>query len=159
MILISPWSRDTTDRKPSPKNYPKWAAVVAVLRMKGLEVRQVSCTGEPEVQGCQGRWDNLRLRELYPLVQGCDTWISVDNFWHHMAWTIKEPGVAIFGSSDPLIFGHTENINLLKDRSFLREKQFWLWSQTTANPEMWVGPDVVVSATLRSIEQRKLARR
>lgn len=154
IILISPWSRPTTEGKPSPKNYPFWPQAVKLLKDAGHEVAQVSPQGEPDVQGAS-RVAPLPYRRLSDYIRTCATWISVDNFWHHLAWSIGEPGVVIFGSSDPLIFGHEENINLLKDRRFLRVRQFGLWSQERAYPEMFVGPEVVAKAALQSVEQRE----
>jgi hypothetical protein len=52
----------------------------------------------------------------------------------------------VFGQSDPNIFGHPENINLLKDRKYLREKQFWIWEQAEFIEEAFVTPDVVIDA-------------
>jgi ADP-heptose:LPS heptosyltransferase len=75
--------------------------------------------------------------------------MSVDNFAHHLAWSAGKPGVAIFGSSDPIIFGHPENINLLKGRQHLRARQFGLWSEEQWRPEIFVPPSEVVSAVLK----------
>lgn len=154
IVLISPWARNTTEGKPSPKNYPYWDSVVAHLMKAGHQVLQLSCSGEKDVTGAK-RVNDLPLDKISGLMKACSTWISCDNFWHHMAWTIGEPGVVIFGSSDPLIFGHPENINLLKSRSFLRERQFWLWSQDNPHPERFVGPEVVINAAILSISKRK----
>lgn len=153
MILISPWSR-STENGPSPKNYNNWFRVVAGLREKGLKVTQLSCKGEPTIENVNERHDNLKLKEVMDLTRKCQTWISVDNFFQHMAWSIGQPGVVIFGLSDPEIFGHPENINLLKDRRYLREKQFWLWSQCDPNPDAFVEPDLVVAAAMNSIVLR-----
>jgi ADP-heptose:LPS heptosyltransferase len=155
MILISPWSRNTQEGKPSPKNYPHWEVVVSALVKAGHKVLQVSCTGEADIPGAR-RVNDLPLEEIGKLMKACMTWICVDNFFHHMAWTLKQPGVVIFGSSDPEIFGHPENINLLKDRRYLRARQFGLWSQDTHDPDKFVPPEDVVSAATRSIRQRKL---
>lgn len=154
-VLISPWSRQTEDKKPNPKNYNNWFRVVEGLRANGLKVTQLSCKGEPTVENVNERHDNLKLKEIVPLIEKCDTWISVDNFFQHMAWTIKQPGVVIFGLSDPEIFGHPENINLLKDRRYLREKQFWLWSQVDPNPEAFISPEAVIAAAMTSVILRK----
>lgn len=153
-VLISPWARNTTDGKKSPKNYPHWFEVVAALKKGGHDVVQLSCKGEMDVPGSM-RMDDLSFEEISELTKDCKAWASVDNFFHHMAWTIGEPGVVIFGSSDPEIFGHPENINLLKDRRFLREWQFRLWSQETMRPEIFVGPEAVVSAVQLSIQKRE----
>lgn len=152
-IIISPWARNTTEGKPSPKNYPHWEAVVSGLSKAGHEILQVSCSGEPDVLGAQ-RVNDLPLNKISELMKLSGTWISCDNFFHHMAWSIGQPGVVIFGSSDPLIFGHPENINLLKDRRFLRIRQFGLWSQENPNPEMFVDAEAVMIAVSLSAKKR-----
>lgn len=152
MILIFPWAANTTEG-PSPKNYPYWDSVVAHLSKAGHSVFQVSRTGEKDVPGTT-RKNDLSLDQIAKLMKECETWLSVDSFAHHMAWTLGEPGVVIFGSSDPLIFGHPENINLLKNRKYLRVQQFWLWSQENADPDRFIGPEAVISAAILSIEKR-----
>lgn len=154
MILAFPWSRPTTEGKPSPKNYPHWPGVVTSLLEKGYRVHQVSCKDEPGL-GCTVRSDDLPLAEIERLLRACLAWVSVDSFVPHMAWTLKEPGVVIFGKSDPEIFGHAENTNLLKDRRFLRIRQFGLWSQEEPYAAAFVGPEVVVAAVLGSIDARR----
>jgi ADP-heptose:LPS heptosyltransferase len=143
MILLFPWSRKTTDGRPSPKNYPYWAEVVKAFPDK---VHQLSCYDEPSVPGCLMRSNDLLLAEIKNLLNNCNTWMSVDNFAHHLAWSIDKKGVAIFGSSDPNIFGHQENINILKDRRFLRQRQFGLWAEEQLDPKIFVSPDIVIEA-------------
>lgn len=149
MILISPWSRHA-DGKPSPKNYPHWVEVVRVLKARGHEVHQISCKGEYDISANR-RFDDLPLREIGKRILECRAWCSIDNFFHHLAWAVGKPGVAIFGQSDPLIFGHRENTNLLLDRKHLREQQWWLWSQTPYKPEVFVPPAAVVEAVLGQV--------
>lgn len=145
MILISPWSRKTTDGKTSPKNYPHWPNLVVELRNLKMKLVQVSQEGEMDI-GADERLNDLPLDRIYQLLTTARTWVSVDNFWHHMAWTRKVPGVAIFGPSDPEIFGHPENVNVLVDRRQLRKRQFGLWSQEACRPEIFPSPAVVMSA-------------
>lgn len=154
MILISPWGKATT-LGPSPKNYPWWTQVVYQLKSLNYQVHQVSCKGESDVAGCDRRSDNLPLAELEGLLRECHTFISVDSMLQHLAWSIGEPGVVIFGLSDPEIFGHSLHINLLKSRRYLREQQFWLWSQVQAKPDAFVSPNEIVAAALLSITRRK----
>lgn len=154
MIMISAWSRGISDGKQSPKNYPHWERVAMGLMSRGFEVLQVACKGEPSIAGT-AREDDLPFDCLKELLKACETWIAVDNFFPHLAWTEGEPGVAIFGSSDPLIFGHPENMNLLKDRRNLRQWQFRHWSQETYNPDIFVTPDVVIAAAIQTIATRK----
>jgi len=72
--------------------------------------------------------------------------MSVDSFFQHYCWSLGKPGVVLWGQSDPVIFGHPENVNLLKDRDYLREKQFWLWEQCGFRAEAFVTPDEVLEA-------------
>lgn len=154
MILISPWSRRAPDGKESPKNYPHWVDVVKALSTSGHELLQLSLPEEPDVPGCHARRDGLPLRALAALIRASETWISVDNFFHHMAWTVGKRGIAIFGLSDPEIFGHPENMNLLKDRRFLRQRQFGLWGQEASKPEAFVSPEEVVTAVEKILALR-----
>lgn len=121
----------------------------------GHEVVQVSCSGEPDIS--VQRMNDLPLDKIAELMKASSTFICVDNFFHHMAWTLGQSGVVIFGPSDPDIFGHSENINLLKDRSFLRIRQFGLWSQEKPNPDSFIGPTAVLEAVRLSIKRRKRA--
>lgn len=154
MILIFPWSRNTSEGKPSPKNFPYWGETVAGLAASGHEVLQLSCAQEAAVPGAR-RMDDLPLEKIAELIKSSETWLSVDNFAHHMAWTLKEPGIVIFGMSDPAIFGHPENINILKDARYLRARQFGLWSQEPENPAAFVGPQAVLEAVRLSIKRRR----
>lgn len=149
MILLSPWAKVTTDGKPSPKDYPYWEEVIRRLSSAGFEVHHVGVAGERDVPGVHRRSNNLKFREIERLLVESETWMSTDTYLPHLAWAVGKPGVAIFGQSDPVIFGHAENVNLLKHRKYLREKQFWLWSQCEPNPDAFVGPQEVVSAVVR----------
>lgn len=153
MILIFPWSRMLPDGKPNPKNYPYWSPVVSFMKNLG-ECIQVSGSKEPGI-GCASRINDAKLSRIGTLLAECHTWISVDSFVPHMAWTLKQPGVVIFGPSDPKIFGHPGNINLLKSPTFLRRWQFRHWNQIQPDPEAFVQPEDVLSAALLSIAMRK----
>jgi ADP-heptose:LPS heptosyltransferase len=135
----------TSDGKPSPKNFPYWRSTVSMLMKDGYKVAQISMHGEPDI-GASARFDGLRLREIEKMISKCSAWASVDNFFQHLAWSIGRPGVVIFGQSDPRIFGHPENFNLLKDRRYLRPQQWWLWSQTSYRDDVFVQPEKVVAA-------------
>jgi hypothetical protein len=50
----------------------------------------------------------------------------------------------VWGVSDPLIFGHPENTNLLKDRKHLAKNQFLWWEQTEHQDERFVEPNEVI---------------
>jgi ADP-heptose:LPS heptosyltransferase len=146
-IIIAPWARPMRIAdKLHPKDYPRWPEVVGLLQHKGHRVIQVGKQGEKMVSGVSVFYRDLTLEALAHEVWKCDTWISVDSFFQHFCWDLNKPGVCIFGVSDPLIFGHPENVNLLKDRKYLREKQFWLWEQADRIDESFVDPEAVVDA-------------
>jgi len=141
MIIISPFSRKMREDKPHPKNYPYWKELLPKIDDR---IIQVGIDGEKQLVPDFRK--NLSLHDLGELVKKCTTWISVDSFFQHFCWDLGKPGIVLFGRSDPNIFGHPENINLLADRKYLREKQFWLWEQTEFIEESFVKPDVVLEA-------------
>lgn len=148
MIIIAPWARAMPDGKLHPKDYPYWKEVIS-----GLNDHIIQVGIEGEVQLVDDFRKGLSLGQLQKLVNECDTWISVDSFFQHFCWDLHKPGIVLWGQSDPLIFGHPENVNLLKDRKYLREKQFWLWTQCEYNKDAFVEPQVVIDA-VKSILKR-----
>lgn len=143
-ILISPWAKELPNGKPNPKNYPWWPEIVKGLST-GHNTTQLGLGQEKDI-GCSQRKNNLALKELEKEIQACDLWVSVDSFFQHLAWSLRKPGIVLFGPSDPLIFGHSENINLLKSRGYLRTNQFLFWTMEEYMPERFVSPDVVLKA-------------
>jgi ADP-heptose:LPS heptosyltransferase len=141
-ILIFPYAKVLPNNQAHPKNYPWWPEVVSALTSLGHTVIQVGIDGERQLVPDFRR--NLSLTDLTDLIKSCDTWISVDSFAQHFCWDLGVRGVVLFGQSDPNIFGHPENINLLKSREYLRSQQFWLWEQAEYKPESFENPEKVV---------------
>lgn len=139
MIIISPFSKKLRNGKNNPKNYPYWKEIIALI---DEPIVQVGVEGEEQLVSDFRK--NLSLEELAELVKECRTWISVDSFFQHFCWDLNKPGIVIWGQSDPKIFGHPENINILKDRSYLRSKQFWMWEQCDYRDDCWVLPEVII---------------
>jgi hypothetical protein len=152
-VIISPYSRGLRNSpdKVNAKNYPWFSEVVNLLRSNGVETIQVGVIGEKPI-GADKFFQNYSFSSLAELVKECDTWISVDNFFQHMCYVLGKPGVVIFGQSDPIIFGHNENTNLLKDRKYLRPNQFDMWESALFTTECFVPPSVVVDAVLKRFE-------
>jgi ADP-heptose:LPS heptosyltransferase len=146
MILIAPWAKKLRVDKPHPKNYPYWPEVIQEIKEPIIQVGV-----KDEVQLVDDFRKNLSINELSDLVKQCKTWLSVDSFFQHFCWDLGKPGIAIWGPSDPLIFGHPENVNLLKDRSYLRPNQFWWWEQCDFNKDAFVEPKVVLDALQKFI--------
>lgn len=144
MILISPYSKKLRSKKTNPKNFPYWQIVVPLLVERGFQVVQVGIEGEDQLVPDFRK--NLSLNELRKLVRACDTWISCDSFLQHLGWDEGKKGIVLWSVSDPIIFGHPENINLLKDRKYLAQNQFGWWEFVDHNPEAFVEPHLVVSA-------------
>jgi hypothetical protein len=138
MIVISPYSKKLRDGKNNPKNYPWWPELVSMINEP---IVQVGIEGETQLVDDFRK--NLSLKELSDLILECRTWISVDSFFQHLAWDIGKSGIVLWGQSDPLIFGHPENTNLLKDRKYLREKQFWWWEQCDYIEDSFMIPEEV----------------
>jgi hypothetical protein len=149
MIIIAPWSKPLRNAQPNPKNYPLWSEVVAQLPGK---IIQVGTAGEQAL--VDDFRANLSLADLKQLVLECSTWVSVDTFFQHWAWSLNKPGVVVWGQSDPNIYGHPENINLLKSREYLTPNQFLFWEQIPYRDDCWVAPDVVAKAVLGYLEPK-----
>lgn len=139
MIIIHPWARQLPNGGKNPKNYPFWEELISLI---DKPIVQVGLEGEKQLVPDFRK--NLPIKELEKLISECETWISIDSFFQHLAWSVGKKGIVLWGQSDPVIFGHTENTNLLKDRKYLREKQFWLWEQAEYREDCWVKPEEVV---------------
>jgi ADP-heptose:LPS heptosyltransferase len=150
VIILSCWSRNTPNGQPSPKNYPFWPEVVRLLKLKGIKTVQVAVKGEKQVGADETLFD-VSLADLTSLLNKSSTWIACDNFWPHFAAYHKKRGVAIFAKSDPNIFGHSQNINLLKHRRYLRANQFDYWNGVNLDKDSFVSPNEVVEQVVKLI--------
>ena len=139
MIIIAPYAQKLRNGNNNPKNYPWWAELISMI---DEPIVQVGIGGETQL--VNDFRINLSIAELTDLIPKCRTWISVDSFFQHFAWDLNKPGIVLWGQSDPLVFGHSENTNLLKDRKYLREKQFWWWEQCDYNEDSFVKPEEIV---------------
>jgi len=151
MIIISPYSRPLRNGvKPNPKEFPYWNELIDLILKEYPEqtIIQVGVNGEDKLNNTKIMF-NQSLKNLINLLNICDVWISIDNFFHHLASTIGKKGIVIFGPSDPEIFGDKNNINLLKDRNFLREKQFEWYENTKYNKEVFISPETVMEVLRR----------
>lgn len=139
MILIHPYAKSLQNGKRNPKNYPYWKELIALI---DEPIIQIGVEGEEQLVPDFRK--NLTMLELRQLVKDCRTWIGVDSFFQHLAWSEGKSGIVLWSVSDPLIFGHAENINLLKDRSTLAPNQFLWWDFTEYNPDAFTEPKEVL---------------
>lgn len=147
-IIVSPYAKKLREKDtPHPKNYPFWEELIVLLKKEGHEIIQIGVAGEKElVDKCQF---NLPTPQLIEICKGADTFISVENFFpHFMHFNFKseKKGIVLFAKSDPEIFGYPENINLLKDKKYLRWDQFGPWEATEFIKEAFVDPQTVMDA-------------
>lgn len=154
MILISPYSRPLRNSKRNAKNYPWFEEVVDILKKQGEQVVQIGAKGEDKINGVDECIFGASFDEIGELVERCSTWVSVDNFFHHFCFSVAKPGVVIFGPSDPNIYGHPQNVNLLKDRKYLRPDQFGFWESVEYSEDRFVDPETVTKA-IRTIVGEK----
>lgn len=149
VILISCWAKPLRSGAWNAKNPEKgwWEKLIKSLKNKGYMVWQCGQGTETKLKFVDRYlWD----KDLWALgedIKNCAAWVSVDNFMHHWALLqFKRPGIVIFSQSDPTIFGHEGNVNLLKDQKYLRAKQFELWEAAKHDPDTFVSPEEVVRA-------------
>lgn len=138
MIIISPYAKPLVNGKRNPKNYPYWKELIAMI---DEPIIQVGVEGEEQL--VPEFYKNFPVSELKKLIAECRTWISCDSFFQHLGWDCGKPGIVLWSVSDPNIFGHPENNNLLKDRSNLAPNQFLWWDFTEYDPNKFVSPEVV----------------
>ena len=141
MIIISPYAKALKSGKTNPKNYPYWKELI---RLIDEPIVQVGIEGEEQLVPDFRK--NLSLKELEILVNDCKTWISCDSFFQHFCWDRQKYGIVLWSVSDPLIFGHPENINLLKDRNNLVQNQFLWWEHTEHDADKFVSPEIVIES-------------
>jgi hypothetical protein len=147
-VLLSLASRKLRNKEGiNPKNYPYANELVELLHAKNIDTIQVR-TDENDVLPAKEVKTNLSTDELSKVILGCDGFISIDNFIQHYATFLGKRGVVIFGQSDPLIYGYPQNINLLKDRKYLRSDQFGIWESVDFKKEVFVLPENVMLALI-----------
>lgn len=139
MILISPYSKKLVNGKRNPKNYPYWKELIALI---DEPVVQVGVDGEEQLVDDFRK--NLSISELRKLIHECRTWISCDSFMQHFGWAEGKKGIVLWSVSDPNIYGHPENINLLKDRKYVAKNQFLWWDFVEYDPDAFVKPEEVI---------------
>ena len=139
MIVIAPYAQKLRNGKRNAKNYPYWKELIALI---DEPIVQVGVTGEEQLVDDFRK--NLSMDELAAVVRECRIWISCDSFMQHFGWDLGKKGIVLWGPSDPKIFGHPENINLLKDRSHLIKDQFVWWEDTEHKDERFVKPEEIM---------------
>lgn len=139
MIIIHPYAKALINGNQNPKNYPYWKELIALI---DEPIVQIGIEGEEQL--VPDFRMNMPIVELRQLVKNCRIWIAVDSFFQHLAWSQGKQGIVLWSVSDPIIFGHEENINLLKSREYLAKNQFLWWDLTEYNKEAFTEPKEVI---------------
>jgi len=129
LILFAKGVRALRSGATNAKSYPFWDELAELL--KDYEVQEIS---------------EMPLDELEKLVKSSLTVVCVDSFIQHFCWSVDKKAVVLWGRSDPNIFGHESNINLLKSRDNLRPAQFHWWEDVPHSPDVFVSPQEVLKA-------------
>ena len=141
MIIIAPYAKKLQNGKNNPKNYPWFKELVELIQTTNELIVQVGVDGEEQLVPDFRK--NLPFIELRQLIKDCRTFVGVDSFFQHLAWEESKPGIVLWSVSDPLIFGHLEHTNLLKDRANLATNQFLWWDFVEHNNDAFVKPKEV----------------
>lgn len=160
IVIISPYSQkmpveQAKGNKVNPKNYPYWERFIELLKKEvpTVNIIQIGVAGEPTLKGVDTVMHNLGPEQLLKLTRTCNAWLSVDNFFQHFCSYYKIPnGFVIFGQSDPKIFGHSFNTNILKNPKYLRPRQFQFWWQTEYKEEVFVKAEELVKIVLPTLK-------
>ena len=158
-IIISPYSQKLPEDKPNPKNFPYWDKTVELIKKKipDIEIIQIGREGEKVISGITSTAFNLSHENLLKLSRKCNAWISVDSFFQHFCAYYKVPnGIVIFSQSDPNIFGYPSNINLLKDKKYLRPGRdqflFWWREGTVYKEDAFVSAETVAETLFKVLK-------
>ena len=144
-VVLSLQSRKMRNGKVNPKDYPYAKELIELLKQNGIYTVHVRTSEDAALPVDEVKTD-LSLKQLAEVINECDAFISVDNFIQHYATYLGKKGVVIYSLSDPAVFGYKQNVNLLKDKKYLRPDQFLWWEIETAIPEAFVKPYEVYGA-------------
>ncbi len=128
LILVAKGVRPLRNGRINAKSYPFWDWLIKLLQVD-YEVQEIM---------------EMPLDQLNTLVKSALTVVCVDSFIQHFCWSIGKKVVVLWGSGHPNIYGHVENINLLKDPKYLRPDPFVWWEEELCNPDAFVAPEVIV---------------
>lgn len=123
-ILIVPCDRPLPNGLTNAKCYPHWGELTTQLELKGYSVDVIK-----DIIPLKD-WDNILLEY--------DKILTIDSFLQHYCWIKGIQCIVLWGKSDPSIFGHKENINILKDVKYLRPNQFDIWFNEPYNVDAFI---------------------
>ena len=91
----------------------KWEALVASL--PEYTFIQLGDRKDPPVRGAVDWRGTTTIREAFCVLKHADSFVGVDSVMAHATNAFQLPGVVLYGDSDPVQWGHRNNINVYKD--------------------------------------------
>jgi ADP-heptose:LPS heptosyltransferase len=127
MILLHLKSKELRNGKENPKNYPYIDELKELLNDDIIEITKP-----------------IPLKESIELIKKAKNIICIDSYLQHLCWSVGKKAIVLWGQGNPEIFGHKENINLLKSKDNLREFQFRFWEQSDYKKDVFIKPKKVI---------------
>ncbi len=142
MIILSPWAKELSNKKPNPKSptITWWKQLVSLIKEPIIQIGLKN-----EIQLVSDFRQDLSIPKLCDLLAECRTFITIDSFVQHLAWDQNKSGIVIWGQSDPKIYGHDIHTNLLKDKKYLMPNQFLMWELVNYREDCFISPTEVVN--------------
>ena len=78
---------------------------------------QLGLTNEPQINGSINLLGKTSLREAFALIKYAKSFVGVISSFAHATNAFDTKGVVLFGPSTPIVWGHSNNINLSVDMS------------------------------------------
>lgn len=148
-VIISPYSQKLRNGKNNPKNYFYWQELIELMR--DYEIYQIGRSNEPLLQKTIDK-RGMTLKGLKDFMFDIKYWISVDNFFPHFCNHVfgnSKLGIVLFSKSDPELFGYSYNINILKNKKYLRKNQFDIWENEEYEQEAFRNPGEIIKIIKR----------
>ena len=146
-IAFAPFSKKRTDGKQNAKDYPYWQEVISNLSDE-CNIMQFVYGNEPVIVNIEDQvLRNMPLHFIEHFVANdADMFLCVDNYMQHLSHYVGKRGVAVYGQSNPHIFGYSENVNLYRDAMHFRKYQFQTWQQCDFKAEAFPRAAYVIGA-------------
>lgn len=112
-VLICPGSE--SPRKQMPQE--KWEALVSMLRERQINVVQAGRMFEQYIRGAYDLRGLTTPLQLVSLMKKISMVVTSDNFAMHAAHLANAAAVVVWGPTDPLVYGYTEQVHLQAARA------------------------------------------
>ena len=142
-ILIHPSPARLENNQQSAKFFPIswWDKVITAFPKTTFY--QIGTRGDEIVNNCITKF-GLSEPEIIKLAKECDFVVATESFLPHLLHPYNIPCIVLFSRSDPEIFGYKENINLIKDRKYIREDIYGKWITCPVIPEAYIEPEILI---------------